>query len=86
MIRFTDPARQDGLVVDEDEYGILNWDWIGETSPMVASQTEPEWVLERLCESLVRYLAVQEQSRDGGGGGGEEFTLRKERDIGIDGG
>ncbi|KAJ5456793.1 hypothetical protein N7530_012067 [Penicillium desertorum] len=98
LIQFTDPrarppssqrnqpANEEGLLDDEDEYGLVNWDWIGENSPMLAKQTEPEWVLDRLCESLIRYVSTQEESRAVGGGpdSTEEPTLRKERDIGLD--
>ncbi|KAF4165537.1 hypothetical protein CNMCM6936_007781 [Aspergillus lentulus] len=91
LIRFTDNSPE-GVVLDEDEFGVLNWDWIGETSPMLASQTEPEWILDRLCESLIRYvdgqsrrqpsdqdekpLSITNCDRDV-----EEPTLKKERDI-----
>ncbi|GAB1199294.1 hypothetical protein APSETT444_008640 [Aspergillus pseudonomiae] len=81
MIRFTDPSPGD-TVLYEDEYGILNWDWIGENSPMLASQTEPEWVLDRLCESMIRFISTQEQKRRSSGDVDEdEPTLRKEKDI-----
>ncbi|CAI7670770.1 unnamed protein product [Penicillium crustosum] len=97
LIQFTDPrarrpssqrnqpTSEEGIAADEDEYGLLNWDWIGENSPMLAKQTEPEWVLDRLCESLIRYVSTQEESRAVRGGAdlSEEPTLRKERDIGI---
>lgn len=100
LIQFTDPnSRPSSLVdrnhpfhgstsVDEDEYGVLNWDWIGENSPMLAHQSEPEWILDRLCESLVRYVSTQEQaravSRGQSGDAVEEPTLKKERDLGIE--
>ena len=32
----------------------MNWDWIGDDSPMMSGVTESEWLLDRLCESLVR--------------------------------
>ncbi|KAH1384305.1 hypothetical protein KXW83_006931 [Aspergillus fumigatus] len=91
LIRFTDNSPE-GVVLDEDEYGVLNWDWIGETSPMLASQTEPEWVLDRLCESVIRYVDgqgrrqpsdqdVKPLSVANGDEDVEEPTLRKERDI-----
>lgn len=97
LIQFTDPRprpsssesqqQHQNVSLDEDEYGVINWDWIGENSPMLAQQTEPEWVLDRLCESLVRYVSTQEQARGGSSGRGEdvvdEATLRKEKDIGI---
>ncbi|KAJ5719317.1 hypothetical protein N7493_007772 [Penicillium malachiteum] len=73
---------------DEDEYGVLNWDWIGENSPMLAHQTEPEWVLDRLCESLVRYVSTQEQARASTRESAEDVaeaaTLSKEKDLGIE--
>lgn len=97
LIQFTDPRSQPSssgaqqqhrsVSVEEDEFGVLNWDWIGENSPMLAHQTEPEWVLDRLCESLVRYVSTQEQARAESQGRGEDVdegpTLRKEQDIGI---
>ncbi|CAI7585055.1 unnamed protein product [Penicillium glandicola] len=95
LIQFTDPRARssqrnqptsvEGVSKDEDEYGLLNWDWIGENSPMLAKQTEPQWVLDRLCESLIRYVSTQEESRATGGDAdsAEEATLRKERDIGL---
>ncbi|KAL4971200.1 hypothetical protein BDW66DRAFT_155891 [Aspergillus desertorum] len=66
LIQFTHSKRIRGMDgtdgdeqihLNEDEYGLLNWDWIGQDSPLLAEKTEPEWVLDRLCESLVRYLA-----------------------------
>lgn len=100
LIRFTHPrlrqktsgegstSGDDTIIIDEDEYGVLHWDWIGENSPMLAHQTEPEWVLDRLCESLVRYISTQEMARARERGEGddaeEEVTLRKERDLGIE--
>ncbi|KAI9373826.1 hypothetical protein BJX61DRAFT_532876 [Aspergillus egyptiacus] len=59
LIRFTIPDGTDEMLLTEDEYGLLHWDWIGEDSPLLAEQTEPEWVFDRLCESLLRYLAGQ---------------------------
>ncbi|KAJ5939350.1 hypothetical protein N7466_002484 [Penicillium verhagenii] len=80
--------REDAVILDEDEYGVLNWDWIGENSPMLAHQTEPEWVLDRLCESLVRYVSTQEQARARERGHTDEIaeaaTLKKEKDLGIE--
>jgi potassium channel subfamily K len=102
LIQFTDPKSRrtssaagtqvngDGSVsVDVDEFGVLNWDWIGENSPMLANSTEPEWILDRLCESLIRYVSTREHA--GAAAQGqideqevEEPTLKKERDLGID--
>ncbi|OQE44449.1 hypothetical protein PENCOP_c002G06697 [Penicillium coprophilum] len=92
LIQFTNPrswplSSQHGQpLIEEDEFGLINWDWIGENSPLLAKQTEPQWVLDRLCESLIRYVSTQEESRALGGDADltEEATLRKERDIGLD--
>jgi len=42
----------DGLELDK---GLIEWDWLGEDSPMMAEITEPEWLLDRLVESMARY-------------------------------
>ena len=51
---------------EEEEEGIVDWDWIGEDSPMLAEETESEWVLDRLCESLGRYMRKQMGGRGAG--------------------
>ncbi|ESZ99124.1 hypothetical protein SBOR_0534 [Sclerotinia borealis F-4128] len=67
LIRFsTHNARE--VEEEEEDEGLVEWDWIGEDSPMLADVSESEWVLDRLCESLNRYtrrqgrVARQEQS------------------------
>ncbi|KIW04371.1 uncharacterized protein PV09_04655 [Verruconis gallopava] len=40
----------------EEEEGMIEWDWIGADSPMMNETSESQFVLERLIESLVRYL------------------------------
>jgi len=61
LIRFTSqmlnlnkdgPKVYDGLDIDK---GLIEWDWLGEDSPMMAEMTEPEWLLDRLVESMARY-------------------------------
>lgn len=70
LIRFTNPneSRDTEIELDENEWGLIEWDWMGENSPMLAEQTEPEWLLNRLTESLLRYMASieteQEWARD----------------------
>lgn len=66
LIRFTNPnfSRQTEIELDENEWGIIEWDWIGENSPMMAEQTEPEWLLNRLTESLLRYMASIEPEKE----------------------
>ena len=55
LIRFTrmDP---DQIEATEEDEGLVEWDWIGEDSPMMADESESEWVLDRLCESMGRYM------------------------------
>ena len=55
LIRF---SKMDKSQVEEteEEEGLVEWDWIGEESPMMAEESESEWVLDRLCESLDRYM------------------------------
>jgi potassium channel subfamily K len=55
LIRFSAIASPSETLKGEDE-GMVEWDWLAENSPMMAEHTEAEFVLERLCESLVRYL------------------------------
>ena len=58
LIRFSSLSKE-GIELAEEEEGIVEWDWIGEDSPMLADSTESEWVLDRLCESLNRYMRKQ---------------------------
>ncbi|TKA62002.1 hypothetical protein B0A49_08400 [Cryomyces minteri] len=59
LIRFTSKNLGE-KIVDDDEEGLIEWDWIGENSPMMATQSESEFVLDRLCESMARYIRWQE--------------------------
>ena len=63
LIRFTSIDKED-LEEEEMEVGLVEWDWIGEDSPMLAEKSESEWVLERLCESLNRFMMKQGMERD----------------------
>lgn len=58
LIRFSRLSKEE-IELAEEEEGIVEWDWIGEDSPMLADSTESEWVLDRLCESLNRYMRKQ---------------------------
>lgn len=60
------------LNMDKDEYGILYWDWIGEWTPMMSKQSESEWILDRLCESMVRCSSMH----------GKRCPLRNEEKVG----
>ncbi|CAJ2502121.1 Uu.00g049740.m01.CDS01 [Anthostomella pinea] len=55
LIRFSSGAGKDAVEAREEEEGLVEWDWIGEDSPLLSDSTESEWVLDRLCESLNRY-------------------------------
>ena len=61
LIRFS-RLSQEEIELAEEEQGIVEWDWIGGDSPMLADSTESEWVLDRLCESLNRYMRKQGMS------------------------
>jgi potassium channel subfamily K len=56
LIRFTKIGAAKDLEHDEEVEGIVEWDWLSENSPMLSEQTEAEWVLDRLCESLLRLI------------------------------
>jgi potassium channel subfamily K, other eukaryote len=55
LIRFTSQTSEE-LAAEEETDGVIEWDWIGDNSPMLSEQSEAEWVLDRLCESLMRLL------------------------------
>ncbi|KAL9596099.1 MAG: hypothetical protein Q9179_004744 [Wetmoreana sp. 5 TL-2023] len=59
LIRFSRMSA-DELDKEEEEEGLIEWDWIGENSPMMAEKRESEWLLDRLCESLDRYMRRQD--------------------------
>ena len=58
LIRFSRLSKEEVEQVEEEQ-GIVEWDWIGDDSPMLADSTESQWVLDRLCESLNRYMLKQ---------------------------
>lgn len=76
LIKFTTESIDD-LEYNEEEHGVVDWDWIGESSPMLSDQSETEWVLDRLCESLVRYL-----SKNQAPGKVDEYPKHKEEKAG----
>jgi potassium channel subfamily K len=55
LIRFT-AMRDEDRRGEEDDEGLVEWDWIGEDSPMMTRGSEAEFVLDRLWESLQRYV------------------------------
>ncbi|KAI9718558.1 MAG: hypothetical protein M1812_004009 [Candelaria pacifica] len=87
LIRFSAAKDSGEVSIEEDEEGMVEWDWIGEDSPMLAEMGESEWVLDRLCESLTRYMRRQagvgvdrgvgrgEVDSGGGGDGGNGDSM-----------
>ena len=59
--QYTDRRSSTAQLLDAEEQneGIIEWDWIGEDSPMMADTSETEWILDRLTESLDRYMRRQ---------------------------
>ncbi|QDS70861.1 hypothetical protein FKW77_005610 [Venturia effusa] len=60
LIRFT--SEQGEEAIDQGSEDELQWDWIGPDSPMMSDRSEPEFVLDRLCESLSRYMRTAERN------------------------
>lgn len=58
LIRFSLESRE---VIDreDEEERLMEWDWIGPDSPMLSEESESEWLLDRLCGSLHRYMNRQ---------------------------
>lgn len=82
LIRFT----ADSKASDDEKDGMVDWDWIGEDSPMMAGVGEAEFVLERLCESLQRFVrgAVDGEGSEQDRGRGLESSTSGE-DVGEKG-
>lgn len=83
LIRLTTPERLNrnlGTVTTEheDEEGLVEWDWIGDDSPMMSTMSESEWLLERLCESLVRLEKRKEMACDQG-----DFITMRSMEAGV---
>ncbi|KAK5138603.1 hypothetical protein LTR08_000191 [Meristemomyces frigidus] len=55
LIRFSSKSIEE-REEEDDEEGLIEWDWIGEDSPMMSKGSEAEFVLDRLCESMQRYI------------------------------
>ncbi|KAH3971476.1 hypothetical protein HBI24_163930 [Parastagonospora nodorum] len=91
LIRLTTPERLDrdlGTTISStgtlNEEGLVNWDWIGDDSPMMSGVTESEWLLDRLCESLVRLERRKEVACEMGGLGA--MVVMEGREAGEDAG
>ena len=64
-----DPDEVEG----KEEEGLINWDWIGEDGPMFAPE-EAEFLLDRLCESLTRYMKSQARKEKNGDPGSRDVV------------
>lgn len=53
LIRFSNKTGE-GVLEEEEEEGLVEWDWIGEDSPLVSGLSEAEWLLNKLTDALVR--------------------------------
>jgi potassium channel subfamily K len=82
LIRFTSKSNDDAIA-EEKEEGLIEWDWIGETSPMMSGVSEPEFVLDRLCESLGRYMRRVEMGRERIAGLEAELSLKEKECDGF---
>lgn len=58
LIRYSKLSRPTDQTLEYDEAveGLIDWDWLDSNSPMTSEQSEPEWVLDRLHESLIRII------------------------------
>ena len=72
LIRFTRIGAAKDLEHDEETEGVVEWDWLSENSPMLSEQSEAEWVLDRLCESLLRLLSRNRLATVAGVDGGSD--------------
>ncbi|KAK7518266.1 potassium channel-like protein [Phyllosticta citriasiana] len=74
LIRFGATAASENAAqraAEEDAAdSLVDWDWIGEDSPMVSGKMEAEFVLDKLCASLERFLRALAE-REGGEFGAE---------------
>ncbi|KAF5018163.1 hypothetical protein F66182_9873 [Fusarium sp. NRRL 66182] len=44
---------------DSDDDGVTAWSWVGNRSPLMGSQEETEWILERLMDRLRESLSAE---------------------------
>ncbi|KAM5350544.1 hypothetical protein ACJ41O_007049 [Fusarium nematophilum] len=75
----TELGSDGGVVIeqspDEDE-GEMAWSWVGNRSPLMGSQEETEWILERLMERLRESLSAESR---------RQITAQARTALGADG-
>lgn len=77
--KFDGTGRDDNgrrLQYDEVVDGIVEWDWLDSNSPMISQQSEAEWVMDRLLESLLRTFKRADVT--------EQFARRMSHSIGSE--
>lgn len=66
QIRFTQNTageHGEGVLEEVDEEGLVDRDRIGSNSPLMSGLSESEWLLNKLCESLLRLERMKEVVR-----------------------
>ncbi|KAG9845393.1 voltage-gated potassium channel, partial [Aureobasidium melanogenum] len=85
LIRFTATGDREegGNRYEADQDGLIEWDWIGEHSPLMAQQSEAAFILDRLCESMKRYVRKMQAIYNPVGYEKKDDSIRRQsRDIG----
>ncbi|KAG9530966.1 voltage-gated potassium channel, partial [Aureobasidium melanogenum] len=85
LIRFTATRDREegGNRYEADQDGLIEWDWIGEHSPLMAQQSEAAFILDRLCESMKRYVRKMQAIYNPVGYEKNDDSIRRQsRDIG----
>ncbi|KAH0365641.1 voltage-gated potassium channel, partial [Aureobasidium melanogenum] len=85
LIRFTATRDREegGNRYEADQDGLIEWDWIGEHSPLMAQQSEAAFILDRLCESMKRYVRKMQAIYNPVGYEKQDDSVRRQsRDIG----
>lgn len=66
---------------DDAQKKQAQWSWVGSRSPLMGSQEEAEWVLEKLTQKLTQELKeARTRTQHGGAEGGRDANARKEGD------
>lgn len=74
-------AHRDTKDRNESAHGQTQWSWVGARSPLMGSQEEAEWILEKLTQKLTQELkAVRNRKQQGGGEDERDGNAEKERD------
>jgi potassium channel subfamily K len=69
----------DDVRAEEEEEGLVDWDYLGEDSPLISGGGESEWLLHKLTEALVRVERRVERRVE------TRIVRDKEKDVDWDG-